>query len=228
MLLSLLLHGDAVASAGLFGYDAPHLHAMLNDFPPALLVVGVLFELAHLVTRRESLRSAAYWSLVVGAVLTGVAVFSGLQAEDAIQHGEAIHEIMETHERLAWITLGFFGVVAAWRVIRETTMGLTERRVVALIGVVGLGFLVATGREGGEMVFDHAAGMSTEAMEAEIRDRAAGHEHNDETAMPHPADSTDEHLHMDSAGAVPAAGADSAAPAKPTHTHAPGTPPHKD
>ena len=48
MLLSLLLHGDAAASSGLFGYDAPRLHAVINDFPPALLVVGVLLELAYL------------------------------------------------------------------------------------------------------------------------------------------------------------------------------------
>jgi uncharacterized membrane protein len=233
MLLSLLLHGDAVASTGFLGYDAPRWHAVINDFPPALLVVGVGFELAYLFTKRESLRSAAYWSLIVGAVMTGLTIFSGLRAEDAIQHGEAIHEIMETHERLAWITAGFFGVVALWRIVREKKMGLGERWGVALIGVVGLGFLVATGREGGEMVFDHAAGMNTAAMEAEIKNRAAGHQHEEgeEDADHEHADSVaDEHQHMDSTGAMPAAASDTAAAAAaaPTHTHAPGTPPHKD
>ena len=235
MLLSLLLHGDAAASTGWFGYDAPRWHAMINDFPPALLVVGVAFELAYLFTKRDSLRSAAYWSLIVGAVMTGVTIATGLRAENAIQHGEAIHEIMETHERLAWITAGFFGVVALWRLLREKKMGLGERWTVALIGVVGLGFLVATGREGGEMVFDHAAGMTTEAMEAEIKNRAAGHQHEegDEDADHEHADSVaDEHQHMDSTGAMPAT-ADSAADTtaaggRAAHTHAPGTPPHKD
>ena len=232
MILSLLLHGDAAASGGLFGYDAPRLHAVINDFPPALLVVGVLFELAYLFTKRESLRTAAYWSLVVGAVSTAAALFSGLRAEDAIQHGEAIHDIMEEHERFAWITLGFFGVVAVWRVLREAKMGRSERWAVALIGVVGLGFLVATGREGGELVFDHAAGMSTEAMQAEVKNRAAGHEHapgeeHDEAAVPGTADSMADHEHMDSAAVPPAATTDTAA-ATPAHAHAPGTPPHKD
>ena len=106
MLLSLLLHGDAAASGGLFGYDAPRLHAVINDFPPALLVVGVLLELAYLFTKRESLRSASYWSLVIGAVSAAVALFSGLRAEDALEHGQSIHEIMQVHERFAWITLG--------------------------------------------------------------------------------------------------------------------------
>ena len=229
-----MLHGDPVASTGFLGYDAPRLHAVINDFPPALLVVGVFFELAYLFTKRESLRNAAYWSLIVGALTTGLAIFSGLRAEDAIQHGEAIHEIMETHERFAWITAGFFGVVALWRLLRETKMGRGERWAAALVGVVGLGFLVATGREGGEMVFDHAAGMNTAAMEAEIKNRAAGHQHEEgeEDADHEHADSVaDEHQHMDSTGAMPAtadSAADTTTAAAPTHTHAPGTPPHKD
>lgn len=219
MLLSLLLHGDAAPGAGWFGYDAARLHAVLNDFPAALLVVAVLFEVGYLLTRRESLRGASFWTLVVGAVSTLVAILSGLKAEDSIQHGQAIHEIMEAHERLGWITLAIFGVLALWRLVRDSKMPRSERWIVVLVGVVGLSFLVATGREGGELVFDHAAGMSTEAMEAEIKNRAGGHEHAE----------GEEHEHSDSLGA-PAAdstAADTTA-AAPTHTHAPGTPPHKD
>jgi uncharacterized membrane protein len=231
MLLSVLLNGDAAAT-GFFGLDAARFHAIFNDFPPALLVVGVFFELAYLFTKRESLRSAAYWSLIVGAVLTGNAIATGLKAEGTIQHGEAIHQLMLRHERFAWITLGFFGVVAVWRLLRESKMGRPERWAVALIGVVGLGFLVATGREGGKLAFDHAAGMSTEAMQAEIQNRTGGHEHapgeehGDDATMPGTADSTAEHQHGDSAGALPAAATDSAPAAE--HTHAPGTPAHKD
>lgn len=221
MLPALLLHGDAAASGGLFGYDAPRLHAVINDFPPALLVVGVLFEVAYLLTKRESLRSASYWSLVIGAVTTAAALFSGLRAEDAIEHGQAIHEIMKAHERFAWITLAIFSVVAAWRVRREATMGRGERWAAVLVGTVGLAFVVATGREGGELVFDHAAGMSTEAMEAEIKNRAGGHEHAP----------GEEHDEMAPAAIDSVAGggaADSAKPAAKPHTHAPGTPDHQD
>jgi uncharacterized membrane protein len=190
---------------------------VINDFPPALLVMGVLFELAYLFTKRESLRSAAYWSLVVGAVMTAAALISGLRAEGALDHGQAIHEIMQVHERFAWITLGFFGVVAVWRVVRESKMLRRERWAVALIGVVGLVPLTATGMEGGEMVFDHAAGMNTEAMEAEMKNRAGEHEHA-------PGEEHDEMAPADSTGTP----ADSTAPSKPAHTHAPGTPEHKD
>jgi len=227
MLLSLVLHGDAAASTGLFGYDAPRLHAVINDFPPALLVVGVFLELAYLLTKRESLRSASYWSLVIGAIMTANAIATGLKAEGSIQHGEAIHEIMEVHEKLAWITMGFFGVIAVWLVLRDAKMLRAERWGLALLGVVGLGFLTATGHEGGEMVFEHAAGMTTAAMEAEVKNRELGHQHeegedhDDHDAMPGMTDST---------AAQPADSATTvdSAPAAPAHTHAPGTPPHKD
>jgi len=56
-------------------------------------------------------------------------------------------------------------------------MGRTGRWAGVRIGGVGLGFLVATGREGGELAFDHGAGMSTAAMEEELKNRSAGHQH---------------------------------------------------
>jgi Predicted membrane protein (DUF2231) len=148
-------------------------------------------------------------------------VISGLRAEDAIEHGEAIHEIMETHQRFGYITLGVFATLAIWRLLRETKMGRAERWAGAVAGIIGLGFVIATGREGGEMVYDHAAGIPTSALEAEIKNREAGHSHEGGEAHEHaapadsmaPADSTSAH--------------DTTAPA-PTHTHAPGTPAHKD
>lgn len=209
-LLSLLLHGDAGTATGFFGLTAAQFHAIVNDFPPAMLVMGVLFQLAYLVTKRESLRGAGYWSLVIGALMTANAIATGLKAEASIQHGEAIHEIMEVHERLAWITMGFFGVIAVWLILRDSKMLRAERWGLALLGVVGVGVLTATGHEGGEMVFEHAAGMTTEAMEAEVKNREAGHEHAAGEEHGDSAASTD------------------SAPPKPAHTHPPGTPEHKD
>ena len=106
----LLLHGDGGGS--FLGYDLPRLHALLNDFPVGLLVAAVVFEILFLLTKRDSLRIAAYWTLMAGVIGAGLAVLSGLGAEDRIAHGEAVHEIMEEHEELAFITTGIFAVVA--------------------------------------------------------------------------------------------------------------------
>ena len=95
----------------------------------------------------------------------------------------------------------------------------------------GTGTLLATASYGGKLVFDHAAGIPTEVLQAEMHERAEGHHHHggegEEAEGPTTITTT------------PAAGRGSAdrsgrprrtRPSRPApgHTHAPGTPPHKD
>ena len=195
----------------MFGYDWPRVHALMVSFPVALLTTAVFFELASLVLKKEALRRIGFALLLVGTAGAGVAVLIGLQAEDAIQHGNAIHRLLEEHEELAYFTLGSFAVVALWRLVRERKMGTGERAAAFVLSLAGLGFLADTGHHGGKMVFEHAAGVSDSTLRAELKDRSAGHAH-DAAAR---ADS--------SGGAAPTAD-----PPGDSHTHAPGTPPHKD
>ena len=212
----------------MFGYDWPRLHAALNDLPAALLLLAVLFELASVILRRPSLRIAGYWTLVTGAVGGVLAVLSGLQAEEHIAHGEAVHRVMETHETLGLVTLGIFAVITLWRILREHRMGGSERAASLAASVAGLGVLLATAAYGGRLVFDHAAGIPTEVLQAETHERAEGHHHHGGEGE-EPAEHDDDHDHASPAAdpTTPApASADSSKPAG--HTHAPGTPPHKD
>lgn len=204
----------------MFGYDWPRLHAALNDLPAALLLVAVLFDLASALLRRPALRVAGFWTLVAGAAGAILAVVSGLQAEDHIAHGEAVHQLMETHEELALITLGIFAVLTLWRIVRETRMGGTERAIVLALSVGGAGMLMATAVYGGKLVFDHAAGIPTEVLQSEMHERSEGHHHHG--GAEGDADEAAEHAAPDSAVPAP----DSTTPGG--HTHAPGTPPHKD
>jgi uncharacterized membrane protein len=191
----------------MLGYDWPRLHAALNDLPTALLVTAVLFDLLAAITRRTIFRQVGFWLLMVGAVGGAAAVISGLQAQKHIDHGEAVHQLMGTHEDLALITLGVFAVLALWRIFREKRMASAERSVVLVLSVVGLGFVVATGVYGGKLVFEHAAGISSPVLQAELHERSEGHHHHDgEAEAPG---------HVDPPGTPP-------------HTHAPGTPPHQD
>ena len=204
----------------MLGYDWPRLHAALNDLPIALLLVAVLFDLLAVATKRQSFRQIGIWTMLVGAVGGAVAVLSGLQAEEDISHGDAVHRVMETHEQLGLITLGVFGVVTLWRIVRERRMGALERALSLILSIGGVGFLVATGVYGGKLVFEHAAGIPTEVLQAELQERTKDHEHG--AGEGHPAVAPDS-----SASGSPAPGhADP--PGTPRHTHAPGTPPHAD
>jgi uncharacterized membrane protein len=194
----------------MLGYDWPRLHALLNDFPIALLVTAVFFDLMALATRRVLFRQIGFSLLLVGAVGAGAAVLSGLQAEDHIDHGEAVHRAMETHERLALISLGVFGVLALWRLFRERRMGVGERTATVIASLGGVGVLFATGLYGGRLVFEHAAGISSKVLEGELHERSEGHLHHGEA--PHEDASR---AHVDP-------------PRSPPHSHPPGTPPHQD
>lgn len=205
----------------MFGYDWTRLHAALNDLPAALLLVAVLFDLLGAATRRPGFRQAGFWTLIVGAVGAGAAVLSGLQAEESIDHGDAVHRVMETHELLAFVTLGIFAVLALWRIVRENRMGTAERSLGLAVALGGAGVLIATGAYGGRLVFDHAAGIPTEVLQAEIQSRGAGHAHAP----------GEEHGNGHGDQPAPAMPGDSAAPdsAKASgagHSHAPGTAEH--
>jgi uncharacterized membrane protein len=194
----------------MLGYDWPRLHALLNDFPIALLVTAVFFDLLALATRRVVLRQVGFSLLLVGALGAIAAVVSGLQAEEHIDHGEAVHQVMGTHEQFALISLGVFGVLALWRLFRERRMGGPERTATVIASLAGVGVLFATGFYGGKLVFEHAAGIPSPVLQEELHERSEGHHHHG--AEP---DSSTSPAHVDPPGSPP-------------HSHPPGTPPHQD
>jgi uncharacterized membrane protein len=203
----------------MLGYDWPRLHAALNDLPIALLLAAVLFDLLALATRRQSFRQVSFWTLIVGAVGGAAAVLSGLQAEEYISHGDAVHRVMETHELLGLVTLGVFGVLALWRLIRENRMASLERTLSVVLALAGAGVLFATGVYGGKLVFDHAAGIPTQVLQGELGERVKDHDHA--AAQEHPAA-------PDSAAASPAVKTHADPPGTPPHSHSSDTPPHTD
>src|SRR6266850_770607 len=178
----------------MLGLDAPRWHAMLNHFPVALLLAAVVFDLGAAIWKRESLK----WAGIV----------AGKLAEKVVEHGEAIHELMEQHERQALVTMGIFTVILVWKLYRRFALPSGEQWVTRALGIVGVVGLCYVGSAGGKLVFDHAAGIPTKTLQSEIQDRAAGHEHE-------PGEEDEEHEH--------GAPADTAK----AHVDPPGTPPHR-
>ena len=205
----------------MFGYDWPRLHAALNDLPAALLLAAALFELLALATRKESFRQVSFWTLMAGAVGGVAAVLSGLEAEESIAHGDAVHRVMKTHQLLGFIKLAIFGVLAVWRIWRERRMGTAERALALALSLGGAGVLIATAAYGGRLVFDHAAGIPTEVLTSETRERTEGHEHapGEGHGDGHEPEPVAAPMARDSA-------ATAAAPAAGDHVDPPGTPPH--
>ena len=81
-----------------------------------------------------------------------------------------------------------------------TAQELAYTRMLSIVGLVGL---VWTGVLGGRLVFQHAAGIPSKVLQAEIENRAERHEH----------------------GTMDSTKTDTTKTTAP-HTHSPGTPPH--
>jgi uncharacterized membrane protein len=183
-------------------YDAPHWHAVLNDLPAALLLVAVLFDLAAGASKRESLIWAGTWTLWAGVIGGWVAVIAGKLAEKALEHGEAIHALMESHERVAIMTMSVFTVILIWKMARRFVLPPQEQALTRALSIVGFIGLVWTGILGGRLMFNHAAGIPDKTLQTELQNRQAGHQHAEGAGM----------------------GVDST---KQPHVDPPGTPPHK-
>ncbi len=95
---------------------------------------------------------------------------------------------MEQHERLAIVTMSIFTVILAWKMYRRFALPGVEELATRVLSIVGVAGVIYTGVIGGKMMFEHAAGVPTKTMEAEIQNRAAGHEHMD-------GDEDEEHEH---------------------------------
>ena len=171
----------------MFGYDAARLHAALNDLPAVLLPMAVLFDLLGAFLKRESLKAAGFWTLLFGVAGGGLAIVTGLLAEDATPHGAQAEAVMSTHETLAYIVVALFAILAIWRMLRRGVWSEKEQPIALTAGVIGIALVVVQAMFGGKLVFEHGVGVPTPAIQSALQDRAAagvGHEHGTPAAAP--------------------------------------------
>jgi hypothetical protein len=93
--------------------------------------------------------------------------------------------------------MGIFTVILGWKMYRRFALPNVEEwvtRVLSIIGVVGICYV---GAAGGKLMFEHAAGIPTKTLEAEVQNRTGGHEHGA------PADTTKGATHVDPPGTPP-------------------------
>src|SRR5258705_6995026 len=90
-------------------------HAALNDFPPALIVASLVFDLWGRARKKETLLWAGYWCLNAGAAMAILAVVSGLMVEGGVEQTRSVHQIIEMHETLGIALTILFSALPVWR-----------------------------------------------------------------------------------------------------------------
>jgi len=141
-------------------FTAPHIHAMVIHFPIALILTGFLFELISLFSKSIFFKKASFYLLLLGAIGAVVAYVSGSYAGDGMTDG-ILEEPLEIHEQAATITL-WLAIVTA--LIRAAMYYFNYHKKWLqwssfLLFIVLVGFVARTGYLGGQLVFQHGAGI---------------------------------------------------------------------
>lgn len=152
-------------------------HAALNDIAPTLFIVGVIFEVLGYVTKRQSLTNAGYWALIGAAAGAVLAVWSGLGAEDVIDHGSVVHRSIERHQTLAITFTVFVIAMTTWRVWKGPTLDARRFKQYLAFAAFGTVGILWTAKVGGGIMFDHAGGIETRILQSALTERTAGHVH---------------------------------------------------
>jgi uncharacterized membrane protein len=126
------------------------IHPMLIVLPLGLLSVGVLFDVAYLVTGGEEFAEVAYWNITIGIAGGLLAAIFGFIDWWAIPKETRAKRIGLWHGGgNAVIVLVF---VASW-LLRQPDSAYAPDVLPFLLGLVGVGLALITAWLGGELVY---------------------------------------------------------------------------
>ena len=103
---------------------ADPIHAIIVHFVIAMIIFSLIFELAGWITKRQSLLNAAWWNLVVSAVMIFFAIFFGQLEAGLAQPSQAAQPVLDRHMAVGWLLLLLLPNLALWQGIsryREST-----------------------------------------------------------------------------------------------------------
>ncbi len=151
-------------------------HPLVVHFPIAFLLAFWIIDCIGSILKSEAWRKLASNLLYIGTAAAALAVFAGLQAEETVQHGGNVHEIMEQHESLGVAVLVLSLVLSLWRFLAG---GLLSgfANVLFLFGGFVLNVLILLGADlGGLMVYQY--GVAVKAVETSQVDYYHEHTHS--------------------------------------------------
>lgn len=141
--------------------DPVHLHPMIVHFPIALIIVGLVSEVAGLVFRRSFFTDSAVYLVLLGTIGLVAAYITGNLAGGGVVEAGSLKAALEKHEDAALLTMILMIAFAAIRLLvhyKKWFKGWVRYGMAALF-VVGVLAIARTGFYGGELVFKHAAGV---------------------------------------------------------------------
>ncbi len=148
-----------------------HIHPMLVHFPIVLFLVAVAAQFYIVGVEKGDLAGpdcvakVALTALLIGTIAAAAAAIFG---DIALEHAEKLgfpEAELDEHEELGFATLWFFMALTAVHIgARWRNISLSGGRgwALALIGLGGIGLMVAAASHGGELVYE--LGVNVDAV----------------------------------------------------------------
>ena len=135
-----------------------HLHLLFNHLPIIIPIVGLLVLFVNMIIRSEIVQRVGYLILILGAIATIPAFFTGEGAEEIVENIDGItHDIIHEHEEaaetfaiLSYI-LGGLSLIGLWANLKRKSFSLWLGYGIFAFGIVVLLFAQQTGTTGGEI-----------------------------------------------------------------------------
>ena len=128
-----------------------HIHPILVNFTAALIPASVFSDLSGRLLRRESLRHAAWWTLLYAAVVTPFTALSGWFWKRSIEAALSA-DVIAVHQWLGiWLAFAF-PILVVWR-WRFQKRGESPGLAYFVTAVLTLLALMYQGHVGGSMAF---------------------------------------------------------------------------
>ncbi len=129
------------------------MHGGATHFPIALLAVSVLFDYAGHWWRKENLRrelrAFAFYSLLIAAIASPVAVISGIALSKGVVLGTGM---LALHHYFIWPAFGLLIGLATWRLTTRESGDQQAHLYYLMLASITLAAMMAAGYWGGEMI----------------------------------------------------------------------------
>ena len=138
----------------LFGHP---LHAVLSDFPLALLGTSLLWDAAGMWRGEAVWWAISFWDIALGLVIALAAAMAGAVDYAAINGGDQVVKLATTHMTLMLLAAGMYVASLLVRGGPLPPVG-GSRTLVLILESMGLILLTVGGWCGGHLVFHHGVG----------------------------------------------------------------------
>ena len=135
------------------------LHPKVIHFPIVMLILAGLCYLLHLFMKGQRFDRFGFFLHVGGLLGCVAALLTGDYAESSIVQTPKIHEVLEEHEFLGQMTTYAFAILAVWAFLRQKSNIAIEKIVFVLVFWAGMGLMAIGAAHGGELVYEHGAGV---------------------------------------------------------------------